>query len=504
MMENSDVEQQALYAKYTALALLVALVVGLAFQGSRGLFETTEGRYAESAREMLETGNWLIPQLDYHPHWTKPPLTYWGIAGGMAALGVNEWGARIFLVAVFVILTWTVGRIGTLMWDRRTGFVSTLLFAVAPFAVYAANSVNTDLLLAMWDTLMVLCYLEAQGSKRARMWMLAMWLCAGLAFLTKGPPGLLILFSLVAYQFYLKRTGRPRVSMFVLAGVPLFLIVGGAWFVIVIVKTPGLLSYFLGEEVYQRVFTAHFKRNPQWYGPIVVYLPPLLFGTLPFCALWVPLIKRYRSAVRWKGLRELFRSNDRFAFIFLWLAIPLVLLSISRSRLPLYVLPIFPAVVLASARALVLWFDGPVFNKKLWKAALIMGAVLIVAKGATAYVPIPANMRQFHARCEKAREGDTAFYAYESNYLHGLQFYFGAALTRLWETPEAGAPESGIDTVIDEAKTHPKHDTYAFLTTSSRNYVSLTKHLDASGLAYKPLAYRGHYAIFVVHPKAGK
>ncbi|MCK4510708.1 glycosyltransferase, partial [bacterium] len=75
----------------TVLLIVLAALLAFAFQGSRGLYETTEGRYAESAREMLETGDWLVPRLDYEPHWTKPPLTYWALAGGMALLGENEW-----------------------------------------------------------------------------------------------------------------------------------------------------------------------------------------------------------------------------------------------------------------------------------------------------------------------------------------------------------------------------------------------------------------------------
>ena len=72
--------------------LALALLVGFSFQGSRGLYETTEGRYVEVAREMVETGNWIEPTLGYRPHWAKPPLTYWAIAGGIKLLGVNEWG----------------------------------------------------------------------------------------------------------------------------------------------------------------------------------------------------------------------------------------------------------------------------------------------------------------------------------------------------------------------------------------------------------------------------
>jgi 4-amino-4-deoxy-L-arabinose transferase-like glycosyltransferase len=100
------------------ILVLVALsaIIAFAFQGSRGLYETTEGRFAEAAREMLETGDWLVPRLDYAPHWTKPPLSYWTVAGGMALFGTNEWGARFSNAAVFVLTVLAVSALARAMW----------------------------------------------------------------------------------------------------------------------------------------------------------------------------------------------------------------------------------------------------------------------------------------------------------------------------------------------------------------------------------------------------
>lgn len=85
------------YQKTWLLMMLTALLTAFSFQGARGLYETSEGRYAECAREMRETGNYLEPTLDYKPHWTKPPLTYWAMVAGMRLLGANAWGTRLAL-----------------------------------------------------------------------------------------------------------------------------------------------------------------------------------------------------------------------------------------------------------------------------------------------------------------------------------------------------------------------------------------------------------------------
>ena len=73
--------------KSLALVAAFAFVNAAAFQGSRGLYETTEGRYAECARETMLTGDWDDPVLDGHPHWSKPPLTYAAIMAGTRLCG---------------------------------------------------------------------------------------------------------------------------------------------------------------------------------------------------------------------------------------------------------------------------------------------------------------------------------------------------------------------------------------------------------------------------------
>ena len=79
-----------------ALLVVVAVLAAFAFQGTRGLYASSETRYAECAREMVASGNWLEPTLAGEPHWTKPPLTYWAIAGGMVLLGRSEWAVRLY------------------------------------------------------------------------------------------------------------------------------------------------------------------------------------------------------------------------------------------------------------------------------------------------------------------------------------------------------------------------------------------------------------------------
>ena len=131
---------------------------------------------------------------------------------------------------------------------------------------------------------------------------------------------------------------------------PLMLAVGSSWYVAVAARTPGLLDYFLGTEVYARIATAKHGRNPEWYKPLFIFVPPLLFGAGTAMAAWIVELARNRALFGWASLKRLLRGDERLAFLALWLLVPLVIFSLAKSRLPLYVLPIFPAVALATAR----------------------------------------------------------------------------------------------------------------------------------------------------------
>jgi len=143
------------------LPLALAFAGAFSFQGSRGLYETSEGRYAECAREMMETGNYLEPRLGYRPHFAEPPLTYWAIAAGLGTLGKNEWGARLYGALGFVLAVLVVMGVGEALWDRLSGFLAGLVYASSPYPLIGAFSATTDTLLALWELAAVLCYLRA-------------------------------------------------------------------------------------------------------------------------------------------------------------------------------------------------------------------------------------------------------------------------------------------------------------------------------------------------------
>ena len=418
--------------------LCLALIVGFSFQGSRGLFESTEGRYAECAREMMATGQWLVPQLDYRPHWSKPPLTYWAIVAGMELLGQNAWGVRLFDAVAFFFIVLATIELGAALWDRATGNLAGVVAATSPFLAIAASSVSTDTLLTLWMVLTVLAYwkaVRAREDRDKRKWIIALWLFAGLGFFTKGPPALLPLLAVVVFHCWRKRAvassvriADPPCRLADTVGLALFAVTAFWWYLYAGLTHAGTMEYFLRDEVAGRVLSTSFKRNPEWYKPVTIYLPPLAAGVGLWLFYWPRAFRAYRPLLRWGNLKPALTQNDILLFLFLWLCIPLLVFSISRSRLQLYVAPLFPVIVLATARAMIRVLTETQLRKGTVAIAVVSAVLIVAGKGAAAYWPTRKDMRRLYEAIAPYDGPGTRLLLFKEQRLYGLQFYAGSAL----------------------------------------------------------------------------
>jgi 4-amino-4-deoxy-L-arabinose transferase len=371
---------------------VVLVVLATAFQGSRPLYETDEGRYTDVALNMLDSHDWLVPRLDSeHPIFTKPPLTYWALAASFSALGRNEWAARLpnaiaFVATGFLVLGLARRFVPTRPWLGAGVWVAML----AP--TLAANVVSTDTLLTLFETLAMYAWVRATEpgepgeprEPRSRRWIVTMWLAWGLAMLTKGPVGLLPLVALCGALAAARDRDAIR-TLIEPGGLVCFAVAGLGWYVWVAIRRPGVVGYFLGYELYDRIFTPVQDRHPEWYGAAYVYLPTLAFGALPWSYFVVKRVamqwRRSRSGIAAKATR----SDPDGTLLRWWLLLPLAVFALSRSRLPLYVLPLFVPLALLIARKLPIL---PLPERRS-RAGLAFGWLLLLIgiKGAAAYYP---------------------------------------------------------------------------------------------------------------------
>ncbi|MBB5015766.1 ArnT family glycosyltransferase [Rehaibacterium terrae] len=426
-----------------ALLWLLAMLclLGFAFQGTRPLWESDEGRYTAVALQMLDSGDFLVPRLnDHHEHYTKPPLTYWIIAASVAAFGRNAWAVRLPYALAFVLTGLLVYALGRHFVPERP-WLPALLWGSSLLAVLAANVVSTDGFLVLFETLAVLAWLRSREAARPLRWQLLMGLAFGLAFLTKGPPGLLPLLPMAVWTLAVE--GRQGLRhLFPPAALPVFAVTGLGWFVWIVVQRPVLLGYFLGYELFDRVFTPVHDRNAQWYGAAKVYLPVLFLAVFPWGLVDLGWLRTLRMAWRPSAWRRWLAEDRDRAFLLLWTLLPLCVFFVARSRLFLYVLPLAVPISLLLARRFAPSIAPA--REPFWRIALPVWVLLVLlVKAASTQIPSHKDAR---AEAERLLAGvrppdRILFVGMPAHY--GLRLYAGVPVEQVDRRPTPGA--AGFD-----------------------------------------------------------
>lgn len=395
---------------------LLGLLLAFSFQGSRGLWETDEGRYTQVGLQMLRMNDWLTPHRHHHRiHPTKPPLTYWAIASSVRTFGYSEWAVRLPNALAFTATLLLIFLIGT-RWLPLLPGLPAVIYGTMAVPFFANNWVSTDTLLGFFETLGVASFIAwrwpGASSLQARHygshgWLLLMWAAFGLAFLTKGPPGLLPLAALVGFSLH--DGGWPALRRLLpWGGLLAFAVVGLSWYLLVAIENPGLLAYLVRDEVINRVASDDFGHFPDWWGGLYVYGSVLLLGTLPWIVPGI-LARPHRDGPSFASEPH---DPARARLLGWWLLLPLAIFLLSRSRLPLYILPLLVPVALILARRLYQrrrLLQLCLLLLPLWIAALIgikglisemphvqgIGEWLRVMRGEQAWVPQNKDMRAF-------------------------------------------------------------------------------------------------------------
>ncbi len=363
--------------KFVLGALITLFLVRVLAMFAVPFVHTTEARYAEIARKMAETNDWITPWFDYGvPFWGKPPLHTWLSAAGIKLFGANEFGPRVFIFATTLLLLWIFYRWARGIIGPSASLVSVTILASAGLFFGAAAFVMTDMVMVFGTTLCMMAFWNATHfDKNQTRWGLLIFVAMGIGMLAKGPVAVVIagipmfLWLLIGWRWRLLAR-LPWIS-----GIAIFLAITLPWYIAAELKTPGFLQYFIIGEHYERFMVSGWDGDkygvghPEAKGRIWLHWPTTF---LPWSIMALGLLARMKT------VGAAFKSDAAGwrIYILLWALSPLLLFTFSANILEAYVLPSLPASALL---LVVLWNDG--FHHQLgkWaKAGFAVGISLII------------------------------------------------------------------------------------------------------------------------------
>jgi len=337
------------------LVIVIAAAMYFGYNGHHRLLDPDEGRYAEIPREMIESGDFITPRLNYVKYFEKPPLTYWAVAAAILMFGPQEWAMRgVCAGASLLTVLVTMGLAGR-MFSKRTGVLAGWVLATSLLPLIMARLLTTDALFALclaaaWAAWW-LGY-DARLPRAKKAWYSAGWVSLGLAVMTRGPVALALSAGLGLVFLAARRDFREIRAAIPWPGLAGFAAVTIPWFYLVSVRNPEFLHFFFIVQHFQR-FLGDTKEHikPFWF-----FIPVAIAGMGGWALLTLPAVgtavRQAMSAVRAAWQQESQTPDKQSAallFLLSWVVVVVGLFSASKCKLVPYILPAFPALAVTVA-----------------------------------------------------------------------------------------------------------------------------------------------------------
>jgi 4-amino-4-deoxy-L-arabinose transferase-like glycosyltransferase len=371
-----------------AAVLVLAAVIYFAFAGGYVFLDPDEGRYAEIPREMLDTGDFITPRLNYVEYFEKPPLFYWFVASSMKLFGENERAVRIVPGLIGFVTVLLVMGLGKRLFDAQTGVRAGWIYLTSALPLAMARMPLIDglfslCLSATWGAWWLGYQASTPRSKKS--WYLAAWACLGLAVMAKGIAAIALTGAIIFLLVLLRRDWAALKGLSWWPGLPIFLLIAVPWHVAAYVRTPEFAYfYFVVQHFGRLVGTEHVK--PVWFFAAVFPLTMLPWVVFLFPA-GINAVRRSLHAVRLPRRGPSERTgqsarSDAFLLLVIWIIVVVGLFSASHSKLIPYILPACPPAALLLAAHL----DREGLKRPLtrWCAALT-AVILFVLVAAVPY-----------------------------------------------------------------------------------------------------------------------
>lgn len=374
-----------LKSKAALWTLLIAfIIVWFYMLGVRTLVPPDEGRYAEMAREMLLSGDWITTRLNGIKYFEKPPLQTWMNALSFAAFGLGEWQARLWTGVCGLLGVLLSAYAGMKVFGARSGLYAGLILGSSLFWVACGQIDSLDMSLSGMMTISLCALLIAQrddaSATARRNWMLLCWAGMALAVLAKGLIGLVLPGAVLVLYTLAARDWAIWSRLHLVKGLLLFFALAAPWFVLVALRNPEQPHFFFIHEHWERFMLKTHHREGAWYYFLVLLIP----GIVP----WLGVLPQSLAG----ALRRHPGVFQPRLLLLVWAIFIFFFFSYSSSKLPGYILPIFPALALLLA----VYLETASRRQQMWAASLFsligLAGLLLVPRMASMSTSFPAEV----------------------------------------------------------------------------------------------------------------
>lgn len=313
---------------YPLIIVISAIFFFIPFLGSVHLFDWDEINFAESAREMIVTGNFSRVQIDFHPFWEKPPLFFWMQALSMKLFGINEFAARFPNAVIGILTLLTLYFIGKKLYDEKFGLIWALAYlgSFLPHIYFKSGIIDPFFNFFIFLSVIFLAKsIRDNGENKGLKYAFLAGISIGLATLTKGPVGLLIAgISVLVYWATMK---FQRISSW--KNILLFsiscLIITSLWFVPEMINN----GFWFIREFLKYQADLFLKPVAGHSGPIYYHFLVVFLGCFPISVLALPVFFRKDAGSGDKGKYFL-----RWMLILFWVV--MILFSVVKTKIVHY------------------------------------------------------------------------------------------------------------------------------------------------------------------------
>jgi 4-amino-4-deoxy-L-arabinose transferase-like glycosyltransferase len=357
------------------LALLVAAVIPYFVNlGASSIWDANEAFYAQTPREMMDSGDYVTPSFNFQLRMNKPVLSYWHVAASYHLFGVSEWSERLPIAIGGLVIVATGFLLGRLLGGTTAGLFAALVLAASPRLLLLARRIIIDIHITMWTGLVLLFFALAEVTPaRRKLYLCAMYVAAGFGVLTKGPVAV-FLPALVFFIYLLsqKRLGDLR-RMMLPAGALISLSIVVPWYYL-------LYREHGWEYIGAFIFGENLGRYAEAVGEqsrgVLFYLPVMLADLFPW-SLLIPV-------AIWWAVRDQWQQPVARLLV-IWIAAIVGFFSFSGTKEDLYVLPIVAAEAALVGAMLARALDDGYLSKAVLWAIGLTGVLLTIAGGGTVW-----------------------------------------------------------------------------------------------------------------------